>query len=797
MDIKRHYKMYKSGKHWCLMAIITAMTAFGILAIGDGQIANAASVDTTSGITSSATISQVTNTTNHQQAQLQNQTPVNQGYLDSIQVNNGQLSMSGWHATNEAYNMPNHYIIVLANGEEVGRIKPTTVQRQDVAQAVPQVQNAVNAGWQASIKLTPAMIGTNLQVISRYTSSNDGNSNYFDLWYPPRNLGYSTQNVANLDDFNLANGHLQVSGWNANDMSVVAPYHFLILYDQTTNRQVAFTQVKSLTRDDVARAYPQIKTADQSGFNADLGAVSLNPNHRYSLVSRYSTVNTGNGDHGAGTYFDYWMDLGQLDNHAYSWLDSVSQHGNQIHLSGWIASNQRAMHPYGYLIVLNNGREVGRSRINFVSRPDVGKAYPQVQGSALSGFNQDVNVDPNRMNGTMSIILRLTDDPAGNGHFIDQQTHGYVTNDGWFDNLQVDGDHLHIRGWHATMQAGNKPQKVVIITDANGHELYRSQINSVERPDITSKYPYISNSTQSGFDVSIPLTDALRGKALHVYIRNVDAVANDNDADHYVDFVGKVAPDGGLYYIDGDWYNFARNGKQQGNGILHDWQSIYTGGRNVAIAIQSQINGQIAAWTNAPGWEGQVASTIKVAILAMLLHNTGGNLNSTQWDLATRMIRNSDNQAAKNILDWYLGGDYGLQALFNDLGMTNTKAAYHWGYIRTTPEDQLKLLNQIFLVPNSSYLNEQSRQIIRNLMGSVNLSQAWGISAGSSQYYLKNGWNYEVNKYGQWYVNSIGFIPGSDNDGYTIAVYTYSSPDVPSGATLIEQYARATRNNMF
>lgn len=705
--------------------------------------------------------------------------------------------MSGWHATNEATNMPNHFIIVLANGHEVGRTKATTVKRQDVARAVPQVANARNAGWQASIKLTPAMIGSNLQVVSRYTASNDGNSNYFDLWYPQRSLGYSTQNEAYLDNYSLADGHLHVSGWNANDMSVAAPNHFLILFDQTANRQVAASRVQNTLRNDVARAYPQIKTAAHSGFNADLGAVSLNPNHQYALVSRYSTANTGNGDGGAGTYFDYWLNLGQLDNQVYSWVDSVTQHGSQIHLNGWLASNQRATHPDGYLIVLNNGREVGRSRINFVARADVGRVYPRVQDSAISGFDQDVTVDPNRLTGTMSVILRLTDDPAGNGHFLDQQTHGYATNDGWFDNLQVEGNNLHVSGWHATMQAGNKPVKVMIITDANGHELYRSAINSVARPDVANKYPYIGNADQSGFDVSIPLTDSLRGKALHVYIRNVDQLNNDNNADHCVDWVGKVAPGGGLYYIDGDWYNFARNGKQQGNGIIHDWQSINTGGRNVAIAIQSQVNGQVVSWTNAPGWEGQVASTIKVAILAMLLHNTGGNLNSTQWDLATRMIRNSDNQAAKNILDWYLGGDYGLQNLFNDLGMTNTKAAYHWGYIRTTPADQLKLLNQIYLVPNSSYLNQQSRQIIANLMGSVNPSQAWGISAGSPRFYVKNGWNYEPNNYNNWYINSIGFIPGSNNNGYTIAVYTYSSPTVDSGATLIEQFARTTRNDMF
>lgn len=799
MNTKLHFKLYKAGKRWCVMGIATlalAMT-FGLTSLKANADTNVSSSTNTQLMATTQTNLAATssdNSTSHQPAQTQ--VPINQGYLDSMQVNNGQLDMSGWHATNEPSNMPNHYIIVLANGHELGRTKATTVQRPDVANTLPNVSTAAQSGWQASIKLTPDMIGNNLQVVSRYTSSSDGNSNYVDYWYPLRSLGYSSANEAYLDNYNLSDGHFQVSGWNATDMSVVAPYHFLILFDRTANRQVAAKLVTNTVRNDVTRAYLQIKTAANSGFNADLGVVNLDPSHDYALVSRYSMFNTGNGDHGAGTYYDNWMNIGTLDNQVHSWVDSIQQSGNHVHVNGWLASNQRSTKPYAYLIVLNNGREVGRARINsFLDRPDVGRVYPKVQGSAISGFSQDVAVDPNLLTGTMSVIVRLTDDSAGNGYYIDNQTQGYVTSAGWFDNLKTDGNNLVISGWQASMRAANKPIRVLIITDASGHELYREQIDRTSRSDVARAYPYISEAGQSGFDVSIPLTNNLRNKALHVYIRSVDAITNDNNADHYVDYVGKVAPGGGLYYIDGDWFNFARDGHQEGNGILNAWRSINTGGRNVAIAIQSQVNGQVVSFTNAPGWQGDVASTIKVSVLAMLLHNTGGNLNGTQWDLVNRMIRNSDNDATDNIINWYLGGNYGLQSIFNDLGMTHTRAGDHWAYILTTPEDQLKLLNQIFLVPNSNYLNQRSRQIIRDLMGSVNPSQTWGISAGSPHFYIKNGWNCLQDGY--WYINSIGFIPGSDNDGYTIAVYTYSSPTVESGAALVEQYARATRNNMF
>lgn len=247
MENKRHYKMYKAGKRWCVMGLVAVVTSLGLMTLAASS-AHAADQSGQAAVTDVRTIQaarQPSQPTNAQQAV---QTPVNEGYLDSMQANNGQLTMSGWHATNQATNLPNHYIIVLANGREVGRTRASAVQRPDVARVVPTVPNAGNSGWQASVRLTPAMIGANLQVVSRYTSSADGNSNYFDLWYPQRGLGYSTQNQAFLDDYALANGHFQVSGWNANDMSVAAPYHFLILFDQTTNRQVAVAQVRNTTQ---------------------------------------------------------------------------------------------------------------------------------------------------------------------------------------------------------------------------------------------------------------------------------------------------------------------------------------------------------------------------------------------------------------------------------------------------------------------------------------------------------------------------------------------------------------------
>lgn len=152
------------------------------------------------------------------------------------------------------------------------------------------------------------------------------------------------------------------------------------------------------------------------------------------------------------------------------------------------------------------------------------------------------------------------------------------------------------------------------------------------------------------------------------------------------------------------------------------------------IAIQSQKDGIVREYNNNPGHRYTMASTVKVAVLAQLLHNTNGNLNGYQQSLAARMIRNSDNAATTEIVRNYLGGVSRMQDLYNALGMSETTPGpgTSWGLTTTTAADQLKLLNEIYMKPHSNYLNDQLRNYIKSLMGSVSGDQRWGISAGSS-----------------------------------------------------------------
>lgn len=121
------------------------------------------------------------------------------------------------------------------------------------------------------------------------------------------------------------------------------------------------------------------------------------------------------------------------------------------------------------------------------------------------------------------------------------------------------------------------------------------------------------------------------------------------------------------------------------------WQKVMTKyGNQAAVAIQFVDDDEVLATTNAPALRYETASTVKVAVLALLLKKTGGQLNPTQRELTERMIRYSDNDATTAILENYLGGMLSLQSLYQDLGMTNTTASSWWGTTLTVPSDQLK-----------------------------------------------------------------------------------------------------------
>ena len=461
----------------------------------------------------------------------------NYAYLDNFGVKDNQLQVSGWNATNKALGKANHYVILYdrTTGHEITRVKVEPTVRPDVAKAYSQVINAKDSGFNTAFSLAGIDLNHELQIISRYSDAANGEGNYVSYWYAPQKFApANTSNQGSLDSFNLSNSQLIVSGWHATDYSQVENNHYLILFDNTNKTQVKSIKVTNVARPDVAKAYPTVATAGQSGFNANFGPVKLTPGHSYSLVSRYSTLDGGNGDNGQSKTTDYWFNPVTLDQQA-SYVDSFTKTDNGYNVKGWMVSDQSINKPNAYLILLNDGQKIARTKVELTDRPDVAKVYPSIYNSQKSGFNGEFKVDPAKANGTLKVIMRFAGDDA-NKDFSDQYSQDYPTNAGNFDNIHVTASQVTLSGWHASSQAANKSYEWLIVLDNNGQELYRQEITDkgLGRNDVQNVYPYIEGANKSGFQIMIPTQENMLHKVVKIINRLTDDLAGNGN---YIDIV--------------------------------------------------------------------------------------------------------------------------------------------------------------------------------------------------------------------------------------------------------------------
>ena len=458
----------------------------------------------------------------------------NYASLDGATATDGKLTLTGWHASNQAADKPYHYIIVLdrTTGREVARqVVSERVKRPDVAKALPGIEGAGQSGFTVSFDLNRFNFNHQLQVLSRYSATQDGNSNYLDYYFAPITSG-SNVNAGAVDRIDWSDlAAVSISGWHANDAAQFEPNHFLILFDNTANRQVAVAKVSNNQRSDVAKAYPGIKMAGQSGFTGgfDLTKASLTGGHSYAIVSRYSTSDQGNG--GAGSYTDYWSAPVTLNQHQ-SNIDSIRMTTTGLQVSGWMASDYSTSSPYAYVIILNNGHEIARQALTLTDRPDVAKVMSSIYNSRQSGFSTLVKFDPTQVTGNLQVILRFSSDKAGNSQYDDQYSQNYASNQGWFDQAALKGNQVVVSGWHASNQSASHKYHWLIAVDQNGHELGRWQVTNANqaRPDLATAVGYILNSDHSGFNITFNVTDNMQHKVIRLIDRLTDDPAGNGNA---------------------------------------------------------------------------------------------------------------------------------------------------------------------------------------------------------------------------------------------------------------------------
>lgn len=86
---------------------------------------------------------------------------------------------------------------------------------------------------------------------------------------------------------------------------------------------------------------------------------------------------------------------------------------------------------------------------------------------------------------------------------------------GCLDELSYSKDVITARGWHADNASANYPYSFLILTDVDtGKEYKKIPISRATRSDVAQAYPDVTNSLSSGFNESIPVTNAMHG---HTY----------------------------------------------------------------------------------------------------------------------------------------------------------------------------------------------------------------------------------------------------------------------------------------
>lgn len=210
MEVKKHFKLFKAGKNWCVMAIAVAAVATGT-AMG-AQTAHADTTPSTPGTTmvaSSASAAQVTSNAANTSAQpaansaassasadqpaasneqqIDYRTPVNAGQLSQTTADQGNVVFNGWHATNQYRSGMDHFIIALngSNNQEIYRSKVTVVPSSAAGQAYPKAPISTNGGFSFALPADKLNNISSLKLVSRYTFQANGNpADGADYWYP-------------------------------------------------------------------------------------------------------------------------------------------------------------------------------------------------------------------------------------------------------------------------------------------------------------------------------------------------------------------------------------------------------------------------------------------------------------------------------------------------------------------------------------------------------------------------------------------------------------------------------------
>ncbi|MCC4517713.1 NlpC/P60 family protein [Limosilactobacillus reuteri] len=552
MQSKNHYKLFKAGKNWCTMMITLVAVAAGV-SVASGTV----HADTATASTQTPTVA-VTNesvdkgaqpsdvkapnlaTDKQQGTDIDFQTPVNAGYIDTVTAdtdNANTIDVSGWHATNQYKTGMDHYLIALNgdNNQELYRGKVETVSRPDVQKVYPKAPISENGGFKASIPVDRLNNVSSVRFVSRYTNDTNGEINGgADFWYPTiqTKAGY-------LDNFKVNGNNIEVSGWHADDQSVNKSNHFLILFDKTKNKEITRQAVKTLASSDVARnGYNEIVNADHSRFSANFTITPAMLGDELTIVSRYSS-DAKNGEENRSDYwFNNSLKLGKDKNAGYLDQFRIDNKSNKVIVSGWNANDQSTILTNHYLILFDKtaNHEVARQAVKTLASADVAQnGFADVNNADHARFTTSFDITPAMVGHQFVLVSRYTDDAKnGEGNHIDYWYNNNVNlnnNQAWLDHFTQNGTTISASGWHAADASMIDSHHFIILWDlSKGREIARKEVTNVASPDINNVYGNILGANNARFTVDFNIDGQYAHDAMQLVSRYSNA---DNGEGNY------------------------------------------------------------------------------------------------------------------------------------------------------------------------------------------------------------------------------------------------------------------------
>lgn len=242
------------------------------------------------------------------------------------------------------------------------------------------------------------------------------------------------------------------------------------------------------------------------------------------------------------------------------YLDSLKFDGNKFTVSGWFAFDKAKGKQYPYVILTSEGKELARQAVQLADRPDVAKAYPDIPNAAKSGFAATFDYTQAMVGKKVQIIFRYTDDPAGNGNFVDWSAErDFSAGAAYLDRtskIQAYSNTLSVSLWFASDKSYSLTKRFLILFDVDAKkEVRRIKADPVDRPDVAKAYPQIYGADRSGFAGNFKYDEGLVGKKLQVIARYSDA---DNGEGNYVDYWFPAFEGPAMPVIDGKIENIVR-----------------------------------------------------------------------------------------------------------------------------------------------------------------------------------------------------------------------------------------------